>query len=173
MTKAIEPKRLQDLLRLFSSLRKLQEHLLALVQSKIDAMRRADIPAMRELDERERAIAKRLHQREGLRRQLMDAIGEEMGLPPQTARALTVSQLASRLPGPQRPGLLNAAEKLREAASKATQVNRVAGVISREILNHLKWVFASVKPADGEPVGYAGDGALVAPAETRIFETVG
>jgi hypothetical protein len=84
-----------------------------------------------------------------------------------------VSQLAEHLPEAQREGLLNIAGKLRGVVSRLAQANRVAGVVSREIVNHLRWVFASVRPAGGQPVAYAGDGALVGPSEARIFEAVG
>ena len=53
------------------------------------------------------------------------------------------------------------------------QVNRIAGVVSRELVNHLQWVFASVAPKDDTPAGYSGDGTLVRPVETRVFEAVG
>ncbi len=46
-------------------------------------------------------------------------------------------------------------------------------VVSRKILNHLKWVFASVRPGDGKLLGYSGDGAVVAPVNRRIFDAVG
>lgn len=173
MARTVEPKRLADLNRLLGSLRKMQGQLLTLVQAKIDAMKRADIPTMRELSERERALARRLQEREGLRFQLMDAIGKELGLPAQKVRALPVSQLASRLPQQQQASLLDAAEKLRNVMSRVAQANRVAGAISREIVGHLKWVFASVKPQDEKPTGYSGDGALVAATDNRIFNAIG
>ena len=173
MTKSLEPKRLKDLLKLLGGVQKLQEQLLELVQAKMDAMRRADISGMRELNERERALAIRLQQREGLRCQLMDQIGNELGLPPGTARAIPVSQVASRLPEPGRGRLLDAAKRLRQVVAQVARGNRMAGVISREILNHLRWVFASVTPKEEKPVGYAVDGMLVGSSKVRIFETVG
>ena len=173
MSRPSESKRGRDLLKLLESLQNLFEQLLGLVQSKFEAMRRADVPAMQALSERERELAAHLHEREGFRRQLVGAMSEELALPPETARALAVSQIASRVSKPQQKGLLDAAERLRLTVSKVTQANRVAGAVSREILNHLKWVFASVRPKDAEPAVYAGDGALVARANNRIFETVG
>ena len=173
MTRSVAPKRLRDLVRLLGSLQRLQGQLLTLVQSKIDAMKRADFSAMRDLNDQEQAVVKRLQEREGFRRQLADAIGEEVGLPPRSARALPVSQLAARLPEPERTDLLDAAGKLRRAVSRVVQANRVAGAVSREILNHLKWVFASVRPGEEKPVGYSGQGVAVGPCETRILETVG
>lgn len=173
MTRGMVPKRLRDLVKLLGSLQRLQGQLLILIQSKIDAMKRADIPAMRDLNDQEQTVVKQLQERDGFRRQLMDAIGEELGLPSRSARALSVSQLASRLPEPARTNLLDAAGRLHRAVSQVAQTNRVAGAVSREILNHLKWVFASVRPAEEKPVGYSGQGVPVGPCDTRILETVG
>jgi hypothetical protein len=173
MNKVSKPTRLGDVLKLFDAMRRLYEQLVGLIQSKIDAMRRADVETMRQLTEQEQSVVTRLHEREGFCRQLLDALGEEIGLPPRAGRALSVSQLASHLPPSEQTGLLHASSRLREVVFKATRANRVAGVVSRELLNHAKWILGSVRPAGATPVGYSGDGALVAPVNTRIFETVG
>ncbi len=173
MTYLTDCKRIKDLVRLFGSLERLQDRLLTLIQSKIDAMRRADIAAMRELGDQEREVVMRLHERDGLRCQLMEEIGRQLRLPPRAARALPVSQLAARLPKSEQGPLLGAAGSLAAAATKVAQVNRVAGAVSRDLLHHLNWVFASVRPRDAAPIGYAGNGALVSPGNQRIFETIG
>ena len=173
MTRAVEPQRLNNLVRLMGILERLHERLLTLVQSKLDAMKRADMPAMNNLMDQEQATVRQLRERDGLRRQLVDSMGAEMGLPSQGARALSVSQLAARLSEPGRASLLDAAGSLRQVMSRVAQANRVAGAVSREILNHLGWIFGSVRPAEGRPVGYSGSGAVVAASQTRIFEIVG
>lgn len=166
-------KRLNDLVRLFGVLEDLQHKLATLIQSKIDAIQKADMHAMRELFDKERDIIQRIHEREGLRCQLMDEIGKELGLPSQTARAVPASQLATRLPVSQRGILLDAAAKLRSAIGQVARINRVAGRISSDILRHLQWVFASVVPRDGNPAGYSGNGVPVTARSQRIFEAVG
>jgi len=173
MIKTIEAKRLRDLLRLLDSLATMNEQLFVLIGSKIDAMKRADLHAMRECGERERDIVQQMQEREGLRRQLMDSIGEQLGFSSRSARAMSVSQLASRLADGQRSALTDAADRVRKAVFKVAQANRVAGVVSREILQHLKWIFASVRPRDEKPAGYAGDGVMVPSRNTPMFETVG
>ncbi len=173
MTTTPEPKRLKELIRLLGGLQNMYEQLLRVVGDKIDAMRRADIPALRTLSQQEQSLAGRLQAREGLRRQMMDAVGKEMGLPAATARAMPVSQIASRLPELPRERLLHVAKRLRDVAARTAQANRIAGAVSREILSHLTWVFSSVRAKDGKTVGYSGVGAAVGPRETRIFEAVG
>ena len=136
-------------------------------------MKRADVPVLGVLSQQEQSLAGRLQTHEGLRRQLMDAMGEEMGLPATAARAMTVSQLATRLPELPRKRLLDVAKGLRDVVARVAQANRIAGAVSREILSHLTWVFSSVRPKDNRPVGYSGAGVMVGPREMRIFETVG
>jgi len=168
-----EPKGLKDLIRLLGGLQRMHEQLLELIRDKMDAIRRADIAALRRLAQQEQTVAGRLQAREGLRRQLMDMIGRDMGLSTSAARAMTVSQIASRVPQASRDGLLDVARGLRDVIARVAQANRVAGAVSREILGHLAWVFSSVRPVGEKAVGYSGRGGTVGPAGTRIFETVG
>ena len=172
MVTAITNEHLRDLTRLLGHLRDLQDRLAGLVQAKVDAMKLADMAVMRELGAKEQAIVAEINEREGLRRRLMDVIGKELGMPEGAARVMTVSQLAARLPAAQATSLTTAAEALRGAVARLAQVNRVSGSATRLILNHLKWVFASVRPKDGKPVAYAGDGAPVGPLGAQLFEAV-
>jgi hypothetical protein len=173
MTQAIEPKRLKDLIRLLGQLQQLHEDLATIVKEKVEAMRRADMPTLQKQGERERRLVQRIQQREGLRHQLMDAIGEQLGLPPRAARALTVSQLVGKLPSAQRKGIPEAADHLRTAVSKVARANRVAGMVARELVDHLRRVFAAVRPKSDGDGGYTGHGAATARCENRIFEAVG
>ena len=97
MGESIEPKQFRDLLGLLSELQRLHERLTQLGRAKLQALRQADTEAIRESAPVEQDVAGRIQQFEGFRRQLMDAIGESLGLPPRTARALPVSQLLPRL----------------------------------------------------------------------------
>jgi hypothetical protein len=165
-------KQARSLVRLLWDLRALQERLLEVVEARIDAMKRADLGAMRELGEREEALTRKIYERDGLRRQLADTIGEALGAPARSGRSLTVRQLAARVGDAVRPELLDAAAGLRDAVLRVVRANRIAGIIACELVQHLRWVFASVRPA-AHPVGYSGAGAVVGPAGTRLFEAVG
>jgi len=163
-------KRLRDLIQLLDQTCHLYGQLFEAVQAKIHAMKRADLHDMREQTQHEHALAKRLHEREGLRGQLMELIGLEMNF---SARELTLTQLAQRLPQHQADQLNEISDKLRNTVVKVAHANRVAGVTSREVLNHLKWVLDSVKPKHDQPSGYTGNGSVVTSNDTKIFETVG
>ncbi len=118
-------------------------------------------------------MAKKLQSHEGVRRRILDRIGEDLGMQPGAARALTLSQLASRVGHPHRETLLAAGQALRGLATQVAQANRVAGVVAREVINHLSWVFMSVRPEGAGRVGYTHGDAAAPVADSRIFEAVG
>ena len=114
MKSAVDIKRVGDLRTLLGELTELHDNLAALIQDKIDAMKRADLQAMDELDGKQRCVAERIQEREGLRRQLMDAIGKGVGLRSRAGRSWSASQLAARLPSAEARPFLASATALRE-----------------------------------------------------------
>lgn len=168
-----EPPQLKELVSLLEGLTGLHEELLDTIQQKLVGMKGADLNAMRESTRREQRLVATIQEREGLRRQLMDAVGDELRLPPRTARSMSVSQLVKLIPVPAGRVLRARADELAKTMHKVAHVNRVAGATCREIVNHMRWVFAAVRPAADAPVGYAGNGALVGPTGTKIFEAMG
>ncbi|MEK7710653.1 MAG: flagellar export chaperone FlgN [Planctomycetota bacterium] len=173
MKDGVDLKRLRDLVRLFDGLRLLHDELFCVIESKIEAMRHADVAAIQAAAESEQVIVTRLKERDGFRNQLMEAIGQDLKLSAKAARALTVSQLAARLPEPERSLVVNAASKLQAVMAKSAQANRLAATVAREVVRHMKWVFAAVRPADAAPIGYTGRGLTVAIADASLFEAVG
>ena len=173
MSNTVDPKRVQDLVRLLQDMTAGYEQLAELVQGKIDAMKQADIETMRRAAAQERELAEKLNAKEGLRRQVVDAIGEQLGLAPRSARVMTMSQLGSKLARAQRSALAEVGLKLRDTVARVAKVNRVAGVIGRGIHGHLDADFQSITTTDEPPVGYSGDGGLVGSGDNRLFDAVG
>lgn len=169
----IDTKRINNLVRLLEEIAGAYHELGGLVQKKTDAMKRADLPGMRSAMVEEQGLVRRLNECEGLRRQMMDAIGQRLGLPSKLARTVSASQLAIHLPEPEGQRLLAVAERLKETMARVARINRVAAGISREILGHLKAVFSAVTSVGEEPVGYSGTGAPVGVGEARLIEAVG
>lgn len=163
----------RDLTRLFDGLLACYQELLGVIREKLAAMKRADLHVMREMTIKEQGLARTIHEREGLRRQLMDALGAALGLSARTARTMTISQLASRVSADQALMLRESADALRDVIHEVAHSNRIAGAACREVINHMRWVFASVRPELDAPTGYAGDGARVTTPSTMIFEAVG
>ncbi len=172
MAEAISASRISDLLCLLGRLGTLHDELLSLAREKIDAMKKSDVGRMRTLGMQEEQVVGRINEREGLRRRLMDTIGEQLNLSPKEARSVSISQLAKHTPEPQKEALLAARDSLREKITQVGEANRTAGVIAHTVVNHLNWVFAAVKPRS-ETQGYSGQGAVVASSRTAIVDTVG
>lgn len=167
------PKRIDDLIKLLNRLTVLHEELLSVIRRKIDAMRCSDIDRMREHGKKEQLLVGKITEREGLRRQLMDLISEKLQLSACSARCLPLKQLATRIPAVSRSALNESGDRLRECMTRVAVANRIAGMIARQIVQHLEWVFASVRPQEGEPVGYSRTGLLVANTDTCLVDALG
>jgi len=165
--------RVRDLVRLLDQMRSLYEQMFDVIDEKLAAMRRSDVEAVAVASGKERVLADRLCEREGLRKQLMDAVGSQVGFPGKSGRRLTVSQLANRLGDHDKINLTDAAGRLRAAVAKVSQANRVAGVVAREVVNHLRWVFSAVRPSGERPVGYSKAGVVVSRQSGPLFDAVG
>lgn len=164
---------LRELVRVLGIHKELHVELTGVVQEKMKAMRRADVPGLRRLGEQEHALIVKIEEREGLRRQLMDRLGEGAGLPKPSGRNMTISQLSARLPKSERGALLAAASELRAVAARLIKVNRLAGQAAEKLVGHLHWVFAAACSKRSDSAGYAGDGAVVPETASRLFEAVG
>jgi hypothetical protein len=173
MTQVADVGRWESLARLLVRSRQVHEQLAEAIQSRLAAMRRADVAALADFAVREQNLVRQLQELEGTRRSLVVRMAEELDLPGRGVRAPTVSQIAARLPEPSRSRLLREADSLKLAALRAARNNRLAGVVSREVLGHLHGVLGSIRPPEEGPFAYAGDGARVAPSPPRIFEAVG
>lgn len=173
MKKTTTNSRVSDLIRLLGGFEEIHGRLGVVLDEKIEAMRRADVEAMGELEHRERTIVDQLKERDGLRKQLMDAIGVDLGLPPKAGRTLNLTQLGLRLSESERARLSEAGAQLRETVMKVRQMERVAATVSREVANHLQWVLSAVRPRDERPGVYSNEGALVRGGGSAMVELVG
>lgn len=167
------PKRLRELLMLLAQLTKTYDELHEAIRGKLSAMRAADLQRMREYAATEARLAGRIQEREGLRRQIMEAVGGEIGLPKGRGREVTVTALSAHLADPDRSQLLRVADALRRKVIAVSHANRVAGSATRETLAHLGHVFASVRPAQSRPDSYTHLGNRPHRADAGLFETVG
>ena len=173
MTRPSGSKHVKDLVKLLHQLERLHDQLAVAVRSKLDAMRAADLTSLHAGGRKEQELVKRIHEREGLRRQIMDAIGDHLGMAPRTARLMTVSQLVERIPPEQGRPVGQAADALRNAVAAVARTNAIAGVVAKELVNHLRRVWAAVRPAGGDPVGYTDAGIPALGSSHRIFEALG
>ncbi|MFQ5461203.1 MAG: flagellar export chaperone FlgN [Phycisphaerae bacterium] len=163
----------RDLCRLLDKAAGWYNELSILVERKVEAMRRADMSALQEARDQEMALVKTITELEGLRRTLMDKIGCTLGMATGTARVLTVSQLCQRLPAEGAKQVSLAAGALREAVAHSARVNRLAGVVAGELVNHLRWVWRAARPLGERRVGYTHDGGHETNVYPRVFDTTG
>lgn len=163
-------KRVDDLGRLLETMAELQQALGDVSSSRLEAIRRADVGAMNGLLEQESDLAQKLQERSGLRRQLMDAIASELGNVDSPGRALTLSQLARGLPGASADRLIGAGHALRDACLRTAQITRVTTGAVREVLHHLQWVMAAVRPAAKTAPTYSAAGSCVVVVDPPLLD---
>ncbi|MGB0716398.1 MAG: flagellar export chaperone FlgN [Phycisphaerae bacterium] len=161
-----------NLCEILSRMQQLHNELAVTIESKIKAMRSAEMDALHEVKDQEQNLLRRINEAEGARRQLMDKLGEELQMPPRTGRVMTVSQLVSRLVEPQSVMVKAAADGLRRAVTEVARSNRLAGIIAKELVNHLQRVWAAARPMERRDV-YSKDGRTDYHNDNPLFDTTG
>ncbi len=162
-----------DLVNLMGDLKTLHSDMLSVLQQKLAGMRRADTEAINSCTARERFLAERVQEREGLRRQLVQILGKELGLSPEQSAGLGVRDLAERLPEPRRGQLLVLGEALRELIGKIDNANKVVALVTGEMLKHFRHVYAAMARSGPSTGRYASNGQIAVERPTQVFDAVG
>ncbi len=165
--------RLTGLLTLLDRLERMHRDLLEVIRDKIEKMRSSNLDGMRDCITREATIVQEVAEQEGLRRQIMVSLGQEMGIAPYQARTMNVRELARQVEASRREPLLAAADRLRSTAAQVAEANRVAGLIAREILRHFRHVFAAMTCLESGPGGYTPRGQRQTAAGQKLLDAVG
>ncbi len=166
--------RIRDLLSLLDELAGLHEDLADRLTQRLKAMKTDDPSALTTGLAAEEELVQRIRGREGLRRQLMDQLGKQWGMPVAAARKMTVSQIAARLDGIEAEKLAELAARLTRATERITRWNRVHGHTARRMLAHTNFVLQAMRPVSRQPHAYTDDGRAAAMrSEAGILETVG
>lgn len=169
----IQPKRFSSFIELIKQFKRLHQGLLDAMSAKIEAMKQGDFEQMRRLDEKQRELVKAVREREGIRRQLLDAIGRDEGKDSGQLRKLSLLQLASRLVEPQRLELLDAARELKLVMGAVARKNNVAKTVVGGVLENLRFVFESVKAGSSKESNYSGAGTAIASNAAGMLDAVG
>lgn len=166
-------RRVESLLVLLERLEGLHLELRAVLDDKLESMRKSDMETLQDCVERESVLTTRISEQEGLRKQLMERICRGYGIASQTARRLPARRLADRLDEPQR-GKINAmADRLKAAVMEVSKLNALIGRVSSQILKYLGEIFTEVRGAEASPVVYSKYGQTAAARPVEIFEAVG
>ncbi len=171
--KPTQTRRIKDLVVLLNDLEQLYKRLLMQIERKLYALRHAKLEDIPELGREEQALVARIDERDGLRVQLIKAIAVDYGWQDRMANSLTISQIAQPLEDDGRRQLFEASTRLRKALFEVAQANRIAGAVAREMSHHMKWVFDSVRPLEGEFSGYCNRGQKLPQRETRLVDAMG
>lgn len=167
-------KRVGQVVKVLGELKRLHDELAVVLKGKLEAMRKANTDALRSATTREEFLLQRIREQDGLRQQLMDLVGELVGWPPGEARTATVSRLAGHVAEPLRSQLLALAAALRERVQETAESNRVAAMISGEMLRHFRRVFQTMAQGNPRQAGvYSRTGLADTRAATKVFEAVG
>lgn len=163
---------IRNLCEVLQQMQQLHNDLAVTIDSKVKAMRLAEMDILHQVRESEQQLIKRINDAEGARRLLMDRLGEEIGMAPRTGRVMTVSQLTNRIEAEQGEAVRAAAEGLRLAVTEVARSNRLAGIVSRELVNHLQRVWAAARPLEKRDV-YRHDGRTDYHNDNPLFDTLG
>jgi hypothetical protein len=164
---------LRELIQLLGMITTTHESLLSRINEKIDAVKRADLEALRSATLAEQKLVEEVEKHNGIRRLLMDRVGMSLGFGPAVGRTMTVGQILERLADEPAEALTLASARLRGVMVRVSQANRAAGTICAAMLGHLSAVFTSATSSGREATSYSNRGGLVATHEARIIEAVG
>lgn len=166
-------KRVNDLLVLLNTLRGLYAKFGSLMDTKLAAMRTAEMDSVQSLQTQERQLAERIAERNGLRRQLMDRIAEDLGMPRDAARAMTLSGLAAHMRDPLRARMLVAAGELRETVRRTEQMTEKVAMVSRLMLQHMRKVFETMAEFSECKGVYGARGETLRDRGEALFQAIG
>jgi len=182
-------KRVDELITVLAELKGLHDELLVVLRAKLDAMRRADAERMQSCGARERFLAERIRQREGLRRQLAEIVADGLGLHERVGaetagrqakpterratEAITVSRLAERIGEPRRTRLTVLAAQIREAIEQVDRVNRVVALVAMEMAEHFRRVREVMISAGIEQDVYLPTGTRARVGVSHVIDAVG
>jgi CHAT domain-containing protein len=145
-----------DLLAAMSSVHDLLRQLLELADTKLSAMRRADVEALRQCATDESSVLQELIEREKQRDAVLARLAQSLHWPDRGGGRL--SGIAERLSEPFRSRLLAKTESLHQIASALRQKNRLAASVARNLHSHIRAVFDDVARVNQESVMYGPSG---------------
>ena len=166
-------KHVNDLLVLLNTLRGLYAKFGSLMDAKLAAMRTAEMDSVQSLQTQERKLTERIAERNGLRRQLMDRIAEDLDMPRSASRAMTLSGLAARMQDPLRARLLVAAGELRETVQRTEQKSEKVALVSRLMLQHMQKVFEAMAEFSENKGVYGARGETLCDRGEALFQAIG
>ncbi len=152
----------------------LQEAVFEAISEKLDSMRRADVEAMIKASHREAELVRQIRATDGPRQGAIDGLSAALGIPGAgDVRGPRLSAIVSRIEGPASERLMRIGQTLRTKMLKVAEANRVVELVSREMLNHFRTLFAAIVRDDGELATYSSGGGINRATGCRVLDAVG
>lgn len=158
------------LARLLDQLIARHEALHTVIADKLEAMRRSDVPAMLEASAREAAVADEILKLDQQRAAVATDLAARMQWP--ASVTVRIRALAARLEPAAAKRLIDRADVLREKMLSVARANRVVELVCKQMLRHMKAVFADLVQPDEANKTYSAGGAVDRPAGPQVFNTV-
>lgn len=164
---------IHELERLLTDMLAEHERLEALLQTKLDALRRADAKAVTDCCGRENQIVQKIATLEKRRQAVVAQITQQHN--PAAAELMTMAAIAATVDEPRKGRLLTLHAKLRSTAEQTQRTVRVAKQATEGLLNHVQGLMQRIARVvnDGGTYGRAGRVATAAPAMTSSFSITG
>lgn len=165
--------RANDLVRLLNEVAKLHDELAAAMRSKLEAIRRADSDAIQSITSRELLLARRIAEKEGLRRDLVRNVLRELGLDPRCHQSMRMTELAEQFAEPGRSRILGAAAGLRARIEEIDRLRLTTRLISEAMLRHMDEIMTVMTSGVGTTGNYSRAGGRETSGRPSVFEAVG
>jgi flagellar biosynthesis/type III secretory pathway chaperone len=128
-----------------------QRDLAAVLDNKLDAMRRYDMPRLEALSKNEQNLIESIRKNEMLRRQVIALTARQL-YPGRVDVKPTAGEIAQAVAEPDRGKLIVLTGMLREVAEKVRRLNRVNAAATNKILGHFQQVFQIIAQS-GKDIG--------------------
>ena len=163
----------RELVRLLNDMAALHGELIVLMRGKLEAIRRADSDAIQSVTVRETALASRLAEREGLRRDLVRNVLRELGMNSRKPQTIRMTELAECFAEPRRSQMLVATTGLRVRLEEIERLSVTTRMITTEMLRHMEEIIG-VMTSGGPATGvYSRAGSREISGRASVFEAVG
>lgn len=163
----------RELVRLLNDMARQHDELAVLMQSKLEAIRRADSDAIQSITSSELLLANRVAEREGLRRDLVRNLLRDLGRDPQEFLSVRTSDLAEHFSEPRRSQILSAAAGLRSRIEAIDRRQTSTRLITEHMLQHMGEIIAVVTSGGAATGVYSRRGGRETSGGANVFEAVG
>lgn len=147
------------------------KQLAAVLEQKLDAMRRRDLQDMQFRLEREQRLLVTMRQAAGQRTVLVRRLARTI-LPGRTPEEVTARELAQTSSEPQQSRMMGLIGMLREAAEKVQRLNRVVTQTTRKLMGHIDAIFNLIAQGDGESGLYGRAGKKAPTPQRQLVDAI-